>query len=121
MVSINVLKNLLLICSLLSLIIGAIVGLSQVRIKRLLAYSTINHIGFLLLALSIFSNSSIEAFIFYILQYTLTNLNIFIIILCFSYMYKTKINNNDFLEKNYINNFNIYINLRKLNNEKRFN
>ena len=93
-VSINVLKNLLLICSLLSLIIGAIVGLSQVRIKRLLAYSTINHIGFLLLALSIFSNSAIEAFIFYILQYTLTNLNIFIIILCFSYMYKIEIYNN---------------------------
>lgn len=35
---VNVLTNLLLLSSLLSLIIGAIVGLSQIRIKRLLAY-----------------------------------------------------------------------------------
>ena len=35
--SINVLTNLLLLSSLLSLIIGAIVGLSQIRLKRLLA------------------------------------------------------------------------------------
>nr|YP_010411990.1 NADH dehydrogenase subunit 2 [Auricularia delicata]URP31150.1 NADH dehydrogenase subunit 2 [Auricularia delicata] len=84
--SVNILTNLLLLSSLLSLIIGAIVGLSQIRIKRLLAYSTINHIGFLLLALSVFSNSSIEAFIFYIIQYTITNLNIFLIILALSYI-----------------------------------
>ena len=89
--TINVLTNLLLLSSFLSLIIGSIVGLSQIRIKRLLAYSTINHIGFLLLALSVFSNSSIEAFIFYIIQYTLTNLNIFLIILAFSYIYKIKV------------------------------
>ena len=35
--SVNVLTNLLLLSSLLSLIIGAIVGLSQIRLKRLLA------------------------------------------------------------------------------------
>jgi NADH-ubiquinone oxidoreductase chain 2 len=34
------LKNLLLICSLLSLTLGTIVGLAQNRIKRLLAYGT---------------------------------------------------------------------------------
>jgi NADH-ubiquinone oxidoreductase chain 2 len=39
--TIYVLKFLLLISSLLSLIIGTIVGLAQIRIKRLLAYSTI--------------------------------------------------------------------------------
>ncbi len=53
----NILTNLLIICSLISLIIGSIVGLSQIRIKRLLAYSTISHIGFLLLALSVFFKS----------------------------------------------------------------
>jgi NADH-ubiquinone oxidoreductase chain 2 len=46
-----VLKMLLLISSLFSLVIGTIVGLAQTRIKRLLAYSTISHIGFILLAL----------------------------------------------------------------------
>ena len=38
--------------SLLSLIIGTVVGLTQFRIKRLLAYSTISHVGFILLSLS---------------------------------------------------------------------
>lgn len=93
----NPLTNLLLLSSLLSLIIGSIVGLSQIKIKRLLAYSTISHIGFLLLALSVLSNSSVSAFIFYIIQYTITNLNIFLIILAFSYLNRTgvDINNKD--------------------------
>ena len=80
------LQNLLLLSSLLSLLIGTIVGLSQTRIKRLLAYSTISHIGFMLLALSINTEQSIESFIFYIVQYTITNLNVFLIILAFSYI-----------------------------------
>ena len=78
-------KNLLLISSLLSLIIGSLLGLAQTKIKRLLAYSTISHIGFLLLALAINSEQSIDSFIFYIFQYTITNLNIFLIILALSY------------------------------------
>ena len=75
------LKNLILISSILSLIIGSTVGLSQNRIKRLLAYSTISHLGFMLLALSINTEQSVESLIFYIVQYSLTNLNIFLIIL----------------------------------------
>ncbi len=86
----SLLSNLLLISSLLSLIIGAILGLNQVRIKRLLAYSTINHVGFLLLALSVFTNSAMsqamDAFIFYIFQYTITNLNVFLILLAYGYI-----------------------------------
>jgi NADH-ubiquinone oxidoreductase chain 2 len=78
-------KYLLLLCAILSLIIGTIVGLSQVRIKRLLAYSTISHIGFILLALSVNSIQSIEALMFYIIQYTLTNLNTFLILLAIGY------------------------------------
>ena len=88
------LQNLLLLSSLLSLIIGTIVGLAQTRIKRLLAYSTISHIGFMLLALCINTEQSIESFIFYIIQYTLTNLNVFLIIIAFSYlMYQTHMKN----------------------------
>nr|YP_010160565.1 NADH dehydrogenase subunit 2 [Gymnopilus junonius]QRH17751.1 NADH dehydrogenase subunit 2 [Gymnopilus junonius] len=86
-------KNLLLISSLLSLIIGSLLGLAQTKIKRLLAYSTISHIGFLLLALAINSEQSIDSFIFYILQYTITNLNIFLIILALTYLNNNKNNN----------------------------
>jgi NADH-ubiquinone oxidoreductase chain 2 len=71
----------LLVSSLLSLIIGTIVGLTQYRIKRLFAYSTISHIGFILLALSINSIESIQAFIFYLMQYSLSNLNAFILLI----------------------------------------
>jgi NADH-ubiquinone oxidoreductase chain 2 len=86
----EVIKYLLLIASLLSLIIGSVVGLAQNKIKRLLAYSTISHIGFILLALAIHSKQSIDSFIFYIIQYIITNLNIFLIIIAFGYL----INNN---------------------------
>ena len=81
-----VLKLLLLISSLFSIIIGTVVGLAQTRIKRLLAYSTISHIGFILLALAINTEQSIDSFLFYILQYSLTNLNLFLIIISFGYI-----------------------------------
>ena len=85
----------LLVSSLLSLIIGAVLGLTQIRIKRLFAYSTISHVGFILLALSINSIESIQAFIFYLMQYSITNLNAFIILVSigfslFYYANKTK-------------------------------
>ena len=64
-----------------SLIIGTVLGLSQMRIKRLLAYSTISHIGFILLALIVHTLDSYQAFLFYILQYILTNLNAFMILI----------------------------------------
>jgi len=78
--------NLLLISSLLSLFIGSLLGLVQTRLKRLLAFSTISHIGFILLTLSLKSVSSISAFLFYIIQYSITNLNIFLIIIALSYL-----------------------------------
>jgi len=87
--SFNVIKSLLLFSSLLSLIIGTVVGLAQYKIKRLLAYSTISHVGFLLLALGINTEQSIESLIFYILQYSITNLNTFLILLVFGYTLNT--------------------------------
>lgn len=92
-------KHLLLLSALFSLIIGTVVGLSQIRIKRLLAYSTISHVGFILIALAINSASSIEALYFYVIQYTFTNLNVFLILLAFGYV----INKNNLINNNLIN------------------
>jgi hypothetical protein len=78
--SLGLWTNVLTLSAIFSLIIGTIVGLSQSRIKRLFGYSTITHVGFLLLALSLNSISSIDAFIFYLIQYTVTNLNLFFIL-----------------------------------------
>lgn len=80
----NIFKYLLLISATLSVIIGSLLGLAQVKIKRLLAYSTISHIGFILLALAVNTEQSIDSFIFYIIQYTITNFNIFLVILALS-------------------------------------
>ena len=71
--------------SLFSLIVGTVVGLTQFRIKRLLAYSTISHVGFLLLALGISSVESTQAFIFYLTQYTISNLNVFVILIAIGF------------------------------------
>jgi len=84
----------LLLSSLLSLIIGTIGGLNQFRIKRLFAYSTISHIGFLLLALSINSIESIQAFIFYLIQYSLSNLNAFILLISIGFSLYYYVNDN---------------------------
>jgi len=62
-----------------------VLGLTQFRIKRLFAYSTISHVGFILLALSINSIESIQAFIFYLMQYSISNLNAFIILISIGY------------------------------------
>ena len=85
----------LLVSSLLSLIIGTIVGLTQFRIKRLFAYSTISHVGFILLALSINSIESIQAFIFYLMQYSISNLNAFIILISIGFSLYFYINDSE--------------------------
>jgi len=79
--------------------------LTQFRIKRLLAYSTISHVGFILLALSISSVESTQAFIFYLVQYSISNLNIFIILITIG-----------FSLFNYINNSKEFTNLLESNN-----
>lgn len=88
----------------LSLIIGTVLGLTQTRIKRLLAYSTISHIGFILLALIVHNVESYQAFLFYIVQYSLTNLNAFLIVIAIGfslYLYFTNVSEtNNLSEKN---------------------
>lgn len=84
--------------------IGTILGLTQTRIKRLLAYSTISHIGFILLGLIVHTIESYQSFMFYVFQYILTNLNAFFIIIVvgFSlYLYYTNLSEyNNLSEKN---------------------
>lgn len=91
-------KNVLIIISVISMIIGAIAGLYQIKIKRLLAYSAVNHVGFLILALAINTKTGLESFLFYLTQYSITNLNLFLIIIAFGYL-----SYNSYLNKNYTN------------------
>jgi NADH-ubiquinone oxidoreductase chain 2 len=92
-------SNILVFSSILSLLTGSILGLTQSRIKRLFAFSTISHLGFLLLTLSINSMESYKVFLFYITQYSLSNLNAFIILITIGYSlfnYTSNNNNSNF-------------------------
>jgi NADH-ubiquinone oxidoreductase chain 2 len=113
-------KNNLLISSLLSLIIGSILGLTQFRIKRLYAYSTISHVGFILLALSIQSIESIQAFFFYIVQYSISNLNAFILLILMGYSFFNFVTKNKtekgMDKKEFNSEYNSKIELKDINN-----
>lgn len=105
----------LLFSSLLSLVIGSIVGLTQSRIKRLFAFSTVSHVGFILLALSIPSVESTQAFMFYLMQYSISNLNAFMLIIIIGYSLYCYIYNNNITKKNMIEDENNE-NLKDINN-----
>ena len=64
----------------LSIIIGNFAGLFQTNLKRLFAYSTISHMGFILLGLSSFDINGLVSSIFYILVYSLTTLSLLFIL-----------------------------------------
>ena len=97
----------LLFSSFLSLIIGSVLGLTQFRIKRLYTYSTISHLGFMLLALSINSLESIQAFLFYLMQYSISNVNAFVLLISIGFSLYPFFNNgslknqyNELLDRN---------------------
>ena len=103
----------LLFSSLLSLVIGTVVGLTQSRIKRLFAFSTISHVGFILLGLSIHTVESTQAFMFYLIQYSISNLNAFILLITigyslYCYVYNTNSTITSEKEKSNENNDNLH-------------
>ncbi len=70
-----------LITGMLSLLIGTFGGLYQTKIKRLLAFSTINNMGYILLGLTLASKATVEITIFYLIIYILLNTGIFSIVI----------------------------------------
>jgi len=71
----------MLLLAFLSMLTGGLVGLVQSRIKRLIGYSSISHLGFMLFALSTPSGEGGEAYLFYLLQYVASTTNLMIILL----------------------------------------
>jgi NADH-quinone oxidoreductase subunit N len=74
-------SDLFMMLAILSIALGSIVALLQTNIKRLLAYSTISHIGFVLLGFSTGVVSGYGAAVFYILAYVLMSLAAFGVII----------------------------------------
>jgi NADH-quinone oxidoreductase subunit N len=67
-------QSLFLILAMLSLLVGSLYALYQSKIKRLLAFSGISHVGYALLALSSSTFEGFQASILYIIIYIITAL-----------------------------------------------
>ncbi|BAP57242.1 NADH dehydrogenase I, N subunit [Thioploca ingrica] len=77
-------QQILILLSILSMAIGNIVAISQTNIKRMLAYSTISHVGFLMLGVLTATPAGYAASLFYVVVYTLMSLGGFGVILLLS-------------------------------------
>ena len=70
-------QTIIIFLSIASMIFGAIAAIGQKNLKRLVAYSSIGHIGYILAGLSTGSNEGIQSSIVYISIYVVMNLALF--------------------------------------------
>ena len=70
-------QMILVFLSIASMLFGAIAAIGQTNLKRLIAYSSISHIGYTLAGLATGSNDGIQSSIIYITIYILMNLGLF--------------------------------------------
>ena len=79
-------QMIIIFLSLASMIFGAVSAIGQKNLKRLIAYSSIGHMGYALAGLAVGTNSGIQSSIIYISIYVIMNLGIF----CCLFMMKRK-------------------------------
>jgi NADH-quinone oxidoreductase subunit N len=70
-------QGMLIILAILSMATGNIIAISQTNIKRMLAYSTIAHVGFLLLGLIAGTRAGFAGSMFYVIVYALMSMGSF--------------------------------------------
>jgi NADH-quinone oxidoreductase subunit N len=70
----------LAVLSIFSMLYGSIVAIAQSNIKRMLAYSSISHAGYILIGLAAGTSTGVAGVIFYLAVYTFMNLAAFGII-----------------------------------------
>jgi NADH-quinone oxidoreductase subunit N len=66
--------------ALLSLVLGAVVALTQRDVKRMMAYSSINHVGFILLGVEAVSARGVSAALYYLFTYMFLVIGTFAVI-----------------------------------------
>ncbi|MEI4507972.1 NADH-quinone oxidoreductase subunit NuoN [Sphingopyxis sp. CCNWLW253] len=74
-------QQIIIFLSLASIILGAVGAIGQKNIKRLLAYSSINNVGFMLVGLAAGTQQGVEGVLTYLLVYMLTTLGAFLVVL----------------------------------------
>jgi len=77
-------QGMLIVLSILSMAVGNIIAIAQSNLKRMLAYSTIAHVGFLLLGVLTGTGGGNAASMFYVLVYALMSLGGFGMIILLS-------------------------------------
>jgi NADH-quinone oxidoreductase subunit N len=73
-------EPLLIGASLLSMTIGNLAAVTQTNTKRLLAYSSVNHAGYMLLGLIAGNATGLQGVLIYLLVYTFMNLGAFLVL-----------------------------------------
>ena len=74
-------NHLIWIASVMSMIWGALGGLVEVRLKRFMAYSSINQMGFLLIGLLCGTFEGIRSSLIFLIIYVITNIGFFLLFL----------------------------------------
>jgi len=74
-------SDMLIVLAVLSMAVGNVVAIAQTNIKRMLAYSTISHVGFILLGILAGTPEGYRAAMFYTLTYVITATGSFGVIL----------------------------------------
>jgi len=64
----------------ITITVGNLIAIVQTNIKRLMAYSSITHVGYMLIGMAAASVEGTSAVMFYLVAYTFTNLGAFIVI-----------------------------------------
>lgn len=78
------LQPILLISAIMSIMVGSLGAINQTKIKRLLAYSAIGHMGFMLIGISTGAINGLLATFIYIIIYMITSFNTFAFVLSFT-------------------------------------
>ena len=74
-------SQIIIFLSIASMFLGGIAAIAQTNIKRLLAYSSIGHVGYILVGLASANEEGIKGVVIYMSIYVLMNIGIFSIIL----------------------------------------
>ena len=100
---INHWQTIIIFLAVASMILGAVAAIGQNNIKRLMAYSSIGHIGYALAGLSVGTNEGIQSTIIYLTIYLVMNLGAFgcIFMLKRENIYYENINDLSGLSKNH--------------------
>jgi NADH-quinone oxidoreductase subunit N len=74
-------QQVIILISVLSMLLGSIAAIGQDNIKRLMAYSSIGHIGFVLIGIASGTDKGLSAVLIYMVLYVIMNIGVFVFIL----------------------------------------